>query len=621
MIATESRLVGEDTGATRKSGWQPRGEAAHRFGVIRVLAVAVWVLATAPALTESTWLDHYHRGLAFETTGSWTAAIEQLRLAVKDSFEPRRLPGPDGATTLYDPHFHLARCLVETGRYHEAGKHLAVSSLAGLTPREQIAALRARIEGGLGSGLATSRGRRSRGSVIDSDPPGARVIVDGRPRGITPLDGFPLPPGTHAVRLEAPGFRPWEQTVVVGRGQPAVVEALLEPVAPVVSPVPPEHPTPASLPSARLAPTIVPPTLAPTEAASSTTPTTTPLPTATPTPAGVAGELEDGAGTPRLRQLLFLAVGALVVLALTATGIHAARRRTRPTATDVTVLNPAVPQNASSRLGGFELHGVLGRGGMATTYRARRLENGAVVALKVPHEGYLADPGFVTRFLREGLLGEQLHHPRIVRIQEAGEDGGRPFLAMELLPGRTLKHELQALGRLPLHRALEIARDIAEALDYAHLKGVVHRDLKPENVMVLPDGSIRVMDFGIARLADQPGLTASNMFLGTPLYAAPESVDPKHVDQRVDLYALGIILFEMLEGTVPFVADSPFRVLEMHMREPLPEASALPHPVPPAVWSLILRLCEKDRDARYATAEDLLVDLNRILRSGVATLQ
>jgi serine/threonine-protein kinase len=170
-------------------------------------------------------------------------------------------------------------------------------------------------------------------------------------------------------------------------------------------------------------------------------------------------------------------------------------------------------------------------------------------------------------------------------------------------------------GPLPLRRSLEIARDIAEALDYAHVKGVIHRDLKPENVMILPDGTLKVMDFGIARLSDQPGLTSSNLFLGTPLYAAPEMVDPKSIDHRVDLYALGIVLYEMLEGVVPFTADSPYRVLEMHMRTPLPALEALPHPVPARVWAVVQRLCEKDPAARYPSAEALLVELNRLLQN------
>ena len=138
--------------------------------------------------------------------------------------------------------------------------------------------------------------------------------------------------------------------------------------------------------------------------------------------------------------------------------------------------------------------------------------------------------------------------------------------------------------------------------------------------MLLPDGTIKVMDFGIARVTDQPGLTTSNIFLGTPLYAAPEMVDPKSIDHRVDLYALGIILYEMLEGGVPFTADSPFRVLEMHMRQPLPAREQLAHAIPAPVWAVVQKLCEKDPAARYPGAEPLLVELNRLLQ-GFAELE
>ena len=155
------------------------------------------------------------------------------------------------------------------------------------------------------------------------------------------------------------------------------------------------------------------------------------------------------------------------------------------------------------RIGRYKVTGELGRGGMATTYRAERSRDGMAVAIKIPHE--TGDPTYLPRFLREGRLGETLHHPRIVRIVEAGEEAGRPFLAMELIPGRTLRQALEEAGGVfPLRRALEVAREVAEAVDYAHGKGVVHRDLKPENVMLLPDGSVKVMDFGVARVEASP---------------------------------------------------------------------------------------------------------------------
>ncbi len=253
----------------------------------------------------------------------------------------------------------------------------------------------------------------------------------------------------------------------------------------------------------------------------------------------------------------------------------------------------------------------LGRGGMATTFRAVRRGDGLEVAVKVPHPS--GDPAYLERFLREGRLGETLHHPAIVRILEAGEEDGIPFLAMELIPGETLRERLdRSPGGLPEQVALGVARAIAEALDYAHGKGVVHRDLKPENIMLPPDGLAKVMDFGVARVEGQPGLTTSHLFFGSPLYGAPELVEPRSIDRRADLYSLGVILFEMLEGRPPFVHESVMKLIEMHQRAPLPDPATLPRPLPEAIWRLLVRLLEKEREQRYPNAEALLVDLRRI---------
>jgi len=268
---------------------------------------------------------------------------------------------------------------------------------------------------------------------------------------------------------------------------------------------------------------------------------------------------------------------------------------------------------ATSTIAGYDLQGMLGRGGMATTFRARRRRDGTLVALKIPHET-LTDPEWTARFVREGKLGETLHHPSIVRIHEAGEEGGRPYLAMELLAGRTLAAELRALERLPLTRALEIAAAVAEALDYAHAKGVIHRDLKPDNLMLLPDGTVKVMDYGVARNLGLAGLTATQSFLGTPLYAAPEMIEPERIDHRVDLYALGLILYEMLEGEPPFRAGDAVQVLRMQIHQPFPKREALAHEIPEDVWRLIERLCRKLPEDRYPDAAALLVDLKKVLR-------
>ncbi|HVN76141.1 MAG TPA: protein kinase [Thermoanaerobaculaceae bacterium] len=577
---------------------------------------AAALLTAVAARAERPWSEHYTRGLALESQGAWAQALLEFQAAARIAPVPENSIRAEDGTTIdeYDPHYHIALCLTELGRPRLAAEQLRRSANAHVTPPAKIQALRKRIQGEIG-GRAGGRGEVAAPEptaapttgqlTVDSDPSGATVSIDGAAAGTTPLGPVELAQGAHAVRVEARGFRPVDERVTVTVGETATL------VVPLAA-VPAATPARASKPQAAR-PTVPAPTAVPAAAAPAPTAAafpTSPLPATTAAPAG------------RQRHPL-AGLAVLLLLALAgATGLGVWLRRRRGAATDLAETTHTVEQErptilveTGTKLGAFDLHGVLGRGGMATTYRARRGSDGQTVAIKVPHEGCLSDQTFVTRFLREGKLGEQLHHPRIVRILSTGEDRGRPYLAMELVEGRTLKQEIREHAPFALKRALEITRDIAEALDYAHAKGVVHRDLKPENVMLLPDGTVKVMDFGIARLADQPGLTTSNIFLGTPLYAAPEMVDPKNVDHRADLYALGIILYELLEGGVPFTADSPYRVLEMHMRQPLPAREALPHPVPEPVWAIVQKLCEKDPAARYQHAEALLVELNRMLQN------
>lgn len=262
------------------------------------------------------------------------------------------------------------------------------------------------------------------------------------------------------------------------------------------------------------------------------------------------------------------------------------------------------------RVGRFTVVDPLGRGSMAWTYRACG-HDGRLVALKVPHRRCLVDPTFVVRFLQEGALGARLHHPAIVRVLEAGEDEGRLFIAMELVEGRTLASVMAGRTPLPLPAALAIAREVASALAHAHARGVIHRDLKPENVMLSDDGSTRVLDFGIARIAGESGLTTAGTFIGSPRYAAPEA-STRPVDARADLYALGVMLFEMLEGHPPFDDPSPVRLLLMHARQPLPAPAALPVPLPADVWRLVSGLCAKDPDLRLQDAMAVQAELDLV---------
>lgn len=608
--------------------------------VLARLFSAVFVLVAAAAGAQVQWYEHYTHGLEHERAGECSEALREFAAAARIERQPRAHVRTYGAEFLtgYDPYFHNARCLLELGRAQEAGAQLTVAEAAGVTPKDQLVLLRARIEDALHKRVETQPTAVPIEArlAVSTAPAGATVTVDGRRLGSTPIDPAPVSAGSHTVRLEFPGYRSEERVVHVADGSTFALDVTLLPlpsppaatprlaqVIPTAEPVHPgdQRPTVTNQVAAAVTPgviasgairTAVPRTPSSLPAAVVGIPSATMAPAVQPTASGLR-PIDFSAQRPVARGVVVVATLLVVVMAVVL-GWRTRRRLTAKAA------RPSRMQDAPTRLlqtatpmGRYDLLGVLGRGGMGTTYRARRRKDGAIVALKIPHETCLAEPTFVARFLREGKLGEQLHHPGIVTIHEAGEDHGRPFLAMELLAGRTLKQELASTGAFPLRRCLEVARGIAEALDYAHAKGVVHRDLKPDNVMLLPDDGLKVMDFGIARTTGSEGLTGTNLFLGTPLYAAPEMVDPKRIDHRVDLYALGIILFEMLEGTVPFTADSPYRVIEMHQSAPLPDRDGLAVGIPNAVWAVVTRLCAKDPDDRFPSAEALLVELGRLL--------
>jgi serine/threonine protein kinase len=261
--------------------------------------------------------------------------------------------------------------------------------------------------------------------------------------------------------------------------------------------------------------------------------------------------------------------------------------------------------------GDYRLVAPLGRGGMASVFKAER--GGEVCALKRPLAAFLEEPEFLERFLREAELGRTLHHPNIVRILERGAVEGVPFFTMELLSGETLQALLQRVKALEPRPATGIAVQIAEALDYAHLKGVVHRDLKPSNVMVLADGVVKVMDYGIARARRFEGLTVTGAFLGSPEYVAPETIEGKGADARSDLYSLGVLFYEALAGERPFKGDTPFAILRKHLTEAPAPPSQVRSKVPAELDRIVLRLLSKTAEERYASAEELVLDLRDFL--------
>ena len=326
------------------------------------------------------------------------------------------------------------------------------------------------------------------------------------------------------------------------------------------------------------------------------------------------------------RPFVFGAV-ALVLVALT---VWALRRPREPLAS---ALHPryleGTPTPARPTPGGFGSPGVrrdadgseyfgdyrllerLGRGGMASVYKAER--RGEVSALKRPLPAFLDEPEFLERFQREAEIGRTLHHPNIVRILERGTVDQVPYFTMELVPGETLQAHLEHAGALSPRLAAGIVVQIAEALDYAHLKGVVHRDLKPSNVMVLEDGTAKVMDYGIARARRFEGMTVTGAFLGSPEYVAPEAIEGKEIDARSDLYSLGVIFYETLTGRRPFSADTPFAVLRKHLTEPPPRPTLIVPGLPPELERIVLRLLDKQADQRHAGAEELVNELRDFL--------
>jgi serine/threonine-protein kinase len=263
------------------------------------------------------------------------------------------------------------------------------------------------------------------------------------------------------------------------------------------------------------------------------------------------------------------------------------------------------------QFGPYRLVEPLGRGGMAAVYKAER--DGEFAALKRPLRGFLEEPEFLERFLREAEIGRTLHHPNIIRIYERGEVDGVPYFTMELIRGETLQQQLRRAGALDPLAATDVVSQVAEALDYAHLKGVIHRDLKPSNVMVLEDGTIKVMDYGIARARKFEGLTVTGAFLGTPDYVAPETAAGSGADARSDLYSLGIIFYELLTGARPFVGHTPFETLMKHHSEvPTPPSAIMPG-CPRELEAIILKLLSKKPDDRFASAEDLLIAFREYL--------
>jgi serine/threonine protein kinase len=278
--------------------------------------------------------------------------------------------------------------------------------------------------------------------------------------------------------------------------------------------------------------------------------------------------------------------------------------------------------------GRYELGELIGYGGMAEVHRGRDSRLGRDVAIKVLRSDLARDPSFLNRFRREAQSAAGLNHPSIVAVYDTGQDTlpdgtAQPYIVMEYVEGRTLRDIIKTEGRLPARRAMEIAADVAGALDFSHKNGLIHRDVKPANVMITESGAVKVMDFGIARAVADNGATVNQTanVIGTAQYLSPEQARGESVDARSDVYSLGCLLYELVTGVPPFQGDSPVAVAYQHVRENATAPTTRVPDLPRALDSIIMKALAKNQLNRYQSAAEMRTDLQRALANQPVTAE
>ena len=264
-----------------------------------------------------------------------------------------------------------------------------------------------------------------------------------------------------------------------------------------------------------------------------------------------------------------------------------------------------------TKIGRYEIKSELGRGGMATVYRAYDPSFEREVAIKVLPRELLHDPQFRERFKREIKTIAALEHPAIVPVYDVGEEDGLPYFVMRYMPGGSLSNWIEK-GKFSLQDAARIIERLASALAYAHKNGIVHRDLKPDNILFDNSGDPFISDFGVAKLTDSATNMTGSGIIGTPAYMSPEQAQGEPVDNRSDIYGLGVIIFQMLSGKQPYNATTPMGVAVKHITEPVPEILKVNPSLPPAADTIIKTAMAKNRDNRYPTATALSQAMNKV---------
>src|SRR3954451_12865550 len=277
------------------------------------------------------------------------------------------------------------------------------------------------------------------------------------------------------------------------------------------------------------------------------------------------------------------------------------------------------PASTSSRMiatvlsGRYRLEAKLGSGGMSTVYLARDTTLDRSVAIKVMHREMSEQADQLQRFRQEARAVAKLSHPNVVAVIDAGEDGGYPYIVLEYVEGETLKQRINRVGALDVQEALAYAIEVARGLTVAHARKMVHRDIKPQNVLIDSEGRAKLTDFGISRQLERDGLTATGRVLGTTDYVSPEQAMGHGVDQRSDIYSLGVVLYEMLIGQVPYHADSQVGVAMKHVNEELPDVQQRRPELSAAAAMVVEHSTAKDPGNRYQQVGEMIDDLSTAL--------
>ena len=273
-------------------------------------------------------------------------------------------------------------------------------------------------------------------------------------------------------------------------------------------------------------------------------------------------------------------------------------------------------QYIGKRLDGrYEILELIGIGGMADVYLANDITTGRKVAVKILKEEYLTNEDFKRRFRNESKAIALLSHPNIVKIYDVSFGERVQFIVMEYVPGITLKEYIQQQGKVGWKETVHFTVQILRALQHAHDNGIVHRDVKPQNVMLLQDGTVKVMDFGIARFARENGRTISEKAIGSVHYISPEQARGEVADERSDIYSVGIVMYELLTGQLPFDGESPVAIALKQMQAEAKRPRELNPDIPEGLEEIVMRAMKKDPDLRYQSASEMLRDIDEFKRN------